>query len=240
MTTGGKSETTKKFGAKDRRVLVAVAVLIIAGAGISIFGESLRDYLFGKPPEAPAARFGYLRLPIDGEQFAYQTMRATQRPEAPRLRRSVRVKKGDTVEFGVIRLAVEFGEPCDYVFSAHALIDGARVKLCETSEGFPVNRWRVFRAELDVESEEAKEIELEYSIRPDGIRERLDAAMAGALGLALGGPRKFSQATINESWIGKGSARASHLDIRRALYLFAVACLINGAWVGGLTVIRIL
>lgn len=65
-------------------------------------------------------------------------------------------------------------------------------------------------------------------------------AMAGALGLALGGPRKFSQATINESWIGKGSARASHLDIRRALYLFAVACLINGAWVGGLTVIRIL
>ncbi len=63
-------------------------------------------------------------------------------------------------------------------------------------------------------------------------------AMAGALGFALGGPRKFSQATVSEPWIGSGTAQVTHLDIRRALYLFAVACLINGAWAGALAVIR--
>ncbi len=65
-------------------------------------------------------------------------------------------------------------------------------------------------------------------------------AMAGALGFALGGPRKFTQATISEPWVGSGTAQVTHQDIRRALYLFAVACLINSAWVGALALIRMI
>ena len=64
------------------------------------------------------------------------------------------------------------------------------------------------------------------------------AAVAGAFDLALAGPRKFSQETKNEPWLGTGSAQATHQDIRRTLYLFAVACLINGVWVAALTTIR--
>jgi arylsulfatase A-like enzyme len=182
MKVGGEKGANMKSGARGKRILPAVAMLIIAAIGIAAFGETLRDRFFGKPPEAPAAHFGHLRLPVNGEQFAYQTMSATQRPEAPGLRRPIRAGRGDIVEFGVVRLGVEFGEPCDYVFTAHALIDGTRVKLCETSESFPVNEWRIFRAELDVGSKEAKEIEIEYSIRPKGTRARLDAAVARALG----------------------------------------------------------
>ncbi len=64
------------------------------------------------------------------------------------------------------------------------------------------------------------------------------AAMAGSLGLALAGPRPMAGKTLDLPWIGSGEARATALDIRRALYLFAVACLINAMWVAAIAVIR--
>lgn len=65
-----------------------------------------------------------------------------------------------------------------------------------------------------------------------------EAAMAGALGLALGGPRKYAEGQLNEPWIGDGRARAEIGDIRRALYVYFVACLINAMWVAALAVVR--
>lgn len=54
-----------------------------------------------------------------------------------------------------------------------------------------------------------------------------EAATAGALGVALAGPRRYAKHTADAPWIGDGSAELSAVHIRRALYLFAVACLIN-------------
>ena len=54
-----------------------------------------------------------------------------------------------------------------------------------------------------------------------------EAATAGALGLALAGPRKYAQHTADAPWIGDGTARATANDIDRALYLYVAACLIN-------------
>jgi adenosylcobinamide-phosphate synthase len=53
-----------------------------------------------------------------------------------------------------------------------------------------------------------------------------EAAAAGALGLALGGPRRHLGTVINEPWLGEGRARATILDIGAALklYLAAAAC----------------
>lgn len=56
-----------------------------------------------------------------------------------------------------------------------------------------------------------------------------EAAMAGALGLALAGPRRYREEVVDGAWIGEGTARATAFDIRRALSVYAVACLINGA-----------
>ncbi|WP_244434217.1 cobalamin biosynthesis protein, partial [Azospirillum sp. B506] len=52
------------------------------------------------------------------------------------------------------------------------------------------------------------------------------AAIAGALGLALGGPHRDGGVVITENWIGDGRARATPADIGRALALSAVAALL--------------
>ncbi|MCH7889096.1 MAG: cobalamin biosynthesis protein CobD [Proteobacteria bacterium] len=65
-----------------------------------------------------------------------------------------------------------------------------------------------------------------------------EAAMAGALGLALAGPRRYGDAVVKDAWLGDGRARATPGDIRRALYLFVVACLINIGLVAALAVAK--
>lgn len=54
-----------------------------------------------------------------------------------------------------------------------------------------------------------------------------EAAMAGALDLALGGPRKYPGLVVDEKWIGQGRAKAEVADIKRALHLFGAACLLH-------------
>jgi adenosylcobinamide-phosphate synthase len=58
-----------------------------------------------------------------------------------------------------------------------------------------------------------------------------EAAAAGALGLALAGPRRYGADLVNDPWIGDGRARTTTGDMRRALYLFVVACLVHAALV---------
>jgi adenosylcobinamide-phosphate synthase len=56
-----------------------------------------------------------------------------------------------------------------------------------------------------------------------------EAAMAGALGLRLSGPRNYrGEAPREEPWIGDGRADVADKDIRRALVIFRDACLIQG------------
>lgn len=62
-----------------------------------------------------------------------------------------------------------------------------------------------------------------------------EGAMAGALGLALAGPRSYDGRRGDEPWIGDGRARATVTDIHRALYLYAVACLIHLGLIAVLT-----
>ena len=66
-----------------------------------------------------------------------------------------------------------------------------------------------------------------------------EAAMAGALGLSLAGPRRYPGVVINDPWIGDGTAQATARDVMRALSLFAAACVINGFAVAALAVARV-
>lgn len=65
-----------------------------------------------------------------------------------------------------------------------------------------------------------------------------EAAVAGALGLSLGGPRRYPGIVVDDPWIGAGTARATPGDITRALTLFAGGCVINGVMVAAMTVAR--
>ena len=54
-----------------------------------------------------------------------------------------------------------------------------------------------------------------------------EAAAAGALNLALAGPRSYGEDLVDDQWMGNGRAHADTPDIRRGLYLFSIACLLH-------------
>ena len=56
-----------------------------------------------------------------------------------------------------------------------------------------------------------------------------EAAMAGALGLALAGPRTYAGRTVDGAWLNaQGRREVRTGDLRRALDLFATACWLTG------------
>ena len=52
--------------------------------------------------------------------------------------------------------------------------------------------------------------------------------MAGALGLRLAGPRVYGETLVDDAFMGDGRREATAADIRRALSLYRLACLIQG------------
>ncbi len=51
-----------------------------------------------------------------------------------------------------------------------------------------------------------------------------EAAMAGALGLRLAGPRVYGETRVDDAWMGDGRAEAGPRDLDRALALYRTAC----------------
>ena len=64
-----------------------------------------------------------------------------------------------------------------------------------------------------------------------------EAAMAGALGLRLAGPRVYGGVTVEDGWMGRGRADATPADLRRALTLYRTACMLQIAIAFGLLAI---
>jgi adenosylcobinamide-phosphate synthase len=54
-----------------------------------------------------------------------------------------------------------------------------------------------------------------------------EAAMAGALGLKLAGPRVYGETLVEDAFMGEGRRDAAPADIRRALRLYRLACVIE-------------
>lgn len=68
-----------------------------------------------------------------------------------------------------------------------------------------------------------------------------EAAFAGALGLALGGPRTYAGQGLREHWIGgDGSRKYGPRGIERALRLYLVACAANAVVAVAIAVVRVL
>ena len=56
-----------------------------------------------------------------------------------------------------------------------------------------------------------------------------EAAMAGALGLKLAGPRVYGETLVEDAFMGMGRREAGAADIRRALGVYRRACAIQAA-----------
>jgi adenosylcobinamide-phosphate synthase len=63
-----------------------------------------------------------------------------------------------------------------------------------------------------------------------------EAAMAGALGLKIAGPRLYGTEMVDDAYMGHGKRGASAGDIKRALNLYRLAAVIEGVVVVGLAV----
>jgi adenosylcobinamide-phosphate synthase len=64
--------------------------------------------------------------------------------------------------------------------------------------------------------------------------------MAGALRLKLGGRRIYSGAIVEDHWMGHGTGEVTPRDIRAALRLYRVACIIQAATVGALAAVTLI
>ncbi|MCC6467763.1 MAG: cobalamin biosynthesis protein CobD [Alphaproteobacteria bacterium] len=64
-----------------------------------------------------------------------------------------------------------------------------------------------------------------------------ESAMAGALGFKLAGPRRYPGEVVDAPFIGPGTPDLTAADIRRALRLFVVACVVQAIVVVGLSVL---
>jgi adenosylcobinamide-phosphate synthase len=64
-----------------------------------------------------------------------------------------------------------------------------------------------------------------------------EAAMAGALGLKLAGPRVYGQTLVDDAFMGEGRLDAGPADIRRGLRLYRLACLIQALALAGAALI---
>jgi len=65
-----------------------------------------------------------------------------------------------------------------------------------------------------------------------------EAAMAGALGLALAGPRRYGGEVVDDAWMGDGRKDASAADIRRALRVYVLACAVQAAVIAAVVLWR--
>lgn len=66
-----------------------------------------------------------------------------------------------------------------------------------------------------------------------------EAAMAGALGISLGGPRKYAHTTLDAQWIGEGSAKATVSHIKKALYIYVITMLLTVLLVATIAMYRL-
>lgn len=67
-----------------------------------------------------------------------------------------------------------------------------------------------------------------------------EAAMAGALGLALAGPRSYGGKRVDDAWMGSGRREATAADIHRALRLYRIAYILQAAALGALSLVVLL
>lgn len=67
-----------------------------------------------------------------------------------------------------------------------------------------------------------------------------EAAMAGALGIKLSGPRKYGDVTVDDDFVGDGRAEIGAADIRTAVKLYRVACAVQAGAVALLALLALM
>lgn len=117
----------------------------------------------------------------------------------------------------------------------HADFGRAAARLDDLVHWLPARLAGLFAALAAVTLEGARAGRALAAMRRDARRHRSpnagwpEAAFAGALGLALAGPRRYGGVAVGDAWMGDGRAAATAADIDAALSLYRRACWLAGA-----------
>jgi adenosylcobinamide-phosphate synthase len=102
--------------------------------------------------------------------------------------------------------------------------------------------WLILAALLHPRASAARALR---TVRRDAARHRSpnagwpEAAIAGALGLRLAGPRVYGTTLVDDAWMGDGRAEATVADLRTALSLYRLACGLEiGAAIGAALIVQ--
>ena len=66
------------------------------------------------------------------------------------------------------------------------------------------------------------------------------AAAAGAMGIALGGPRSVQGFLVRDEWVGKGSAKIAPAELKKIMLLYFIACLLILGLIASVLLLRYL
>ena len=147
------------------------------------------DSLFKKLEEgarknAPSGSFEYLRRTIGTQAgMGARTMLATKYPDSPTQKYQIHGGSNGEIEVGLARIEKSPISPSEFVFSVYELKDKRRRKLLETSQTFPVGSWPLFKVEAMSEGQDGDITEIEYVLKPRGLKGRIASAIARVRGL---------------------------------------------------------
>ena len=113
-----------------------------------------------------------LRQPIfEKKDRSYRTTLAMNNPESPRAKFEIHARKGDKIDVGIAHIA-DSGTAIawDYVIKVYEAKNGKRKKVIDVSRNFKMQSWELFQIAATTEDENNGVMEIEYEIKPRGIK----------------------------------------------------------------------
>ena len=124
----------------------------------------------------PQASSGAFRMSIAG---GFETIPATRHPDDASIKYTIRAKKGDRIETGLSRIRNGYAASSwQYVFTVYEATKKEKRKMLEESGSFPTNSWKQFVTERGLEGRGDGTAEIQYVIKPKGIKSKLGSIIA--------------------------------------------------------------
>lgn len=132
--------------------------------------------------KAPQASSGYLRREVKQNRYVHRTMLATQSPDSYMQTFRIHGNKNDRLEVGLIHIGTENSSQSEYVFTVYELTDKEKRVVFEISGRFPTDSWKLFRTNEKMEGRSDGSLEIQYTLQPKRIRDKITSFLARAMG----------------------------------------------------------
>jgi hypothetical protein len=162
-----------------------ISILILLSLMILLFWttrERARIYFRRCPVPLPASPTSVRRLV--GTDFAvFQAMHGLAYPDAKTTSYKVHLEKDARVQVGIIPTQHTYDYPDEFTFTVYLVSGKQNRKLVEKSGKFPVDSWNLFTIDKNPETTQDGSVEILYTIRPRGIKNKLTSLVTWVKGI---------------------------------------------------------